>query len=257
MTERSPRLQVSILIEDRLSKKAILRSVLLTPQQLDAYKANVFIAAARTLTASLITQQDFLDFLEAADPLWKNILLEIPEGKRGVSQADDMLALRYCDREEIGMFNEAFHDQCFKKFGNGKARSIEQSPYMLAEIDLVKWNSPHGQLLVVATGDPENIDKLVIHQTLTVVVDTKTGTEISEALLTGKLALPAEGQVYGRFTLDWLKQQGWVSDIARAGTVREKAKAEARRLRDEKQAKIEADKPKIPTTTVKVAAGAR
>lgn len=256
MSERHPRLQVSILIEDRLSKRAVLRSVLLTPQQLDAYKANIFVAAAKSLTAGLITQQDFLDFLEVADPLWKNILLELPEGKRGVSKADDMLARRYCDDKEIGMFNHAFHQQCLEKFGGDRENPL-RSPYFLAEIFLKKWDSPHGQILVVGTGDPESVDKIIIHQTLTGVVDNKTAADLSEALLTGKLALPHEGQVYGRYTLEWLRQQGWISDSARAETLREKAKAEARALINAERERLEEAKPKIPQTVLKTAAGAR
>lgn len=244
-----------MLIEDRLSKRAVLRSIDLTPQQLDAYKANVFVAAARTLTASLITQQEFLDFLEKADPLWKNILLEIPAGKRGVSEADDMLARRYCDKE-VGMFNEAFHRQCMAKFG-GDPENHLRSPYFLVEIPLNHYQKKQGDILVVATGDPDDVDKLNIRQTISGVVDSDTMLALSEAMLIGKLALPAEGQVYGKFTLDWLKTQGWQSSKERSLTLREKARADARMLIDEEDQRKKALKPAIPTNVVTTAAGAR
>ena len=244
-----------MLIEDRVTGRAVLRSIQLTAQQLDAYKANVFVAAARTLTASLITQQDFLDFLEKADPLWKNILLEIPVGKRGVSATDDMLAHRYCDKE-VGMFNESFHRQCLTKYG-GDAENHLRSPYFLVEIPINHYNVKQGELLVVATGDPEHVDKLNIHQTLSVILDRDTMMSLSEALLLGKLALPNEGQVYGKYTLEWLKSQGWESSKERALTLREKAKADARMLIEKEAARKEALKPKLPTGVAPTAAGAR
>lgn len=255
MSERYPRLRVSVLIEDRLTQRAVVRSVSVTPQQLDAYKGNVFIAAARTLTASLITQQEFLDFLEKADPLWKNILLEIPVGKRGVSMADDMLAHRYCDKE-VGMFNEAFHRQCLSKFG-GDPENHLRSPYFLVEITVNHYQKNQGEILVVATGDPEDIDKLKIHQTVSVVVQHDVMMELTEALLLGKLALPSEGQVYGKFTLEWLKSQGWVSSKDRALTLREKARADAAMLVEEERKRVEALKPKVPDNVAPTAAGAR
>lgn len=226
-----------------------------TPQQLDAYKSSVFIAIARTLTASLLTQQNFLDFLEKADPLWRNILLEIPAGKRGVSEADDMLARRYCDKE-IGMFNEAFHRQCLSKFGGDPEHHL-RSPYFLVEIPINHYNAKQGDVLVIATGDPENIDKLVIHQTVTGVVSHEIMLSLSEAILTGKLAIPSEGQIYGKYTLEWLKGQGWVSSKERALTVREKARSEAARLVAEEERRKEALKPKVPTGVATTSAGAR
>lgn len=244
-----------MLIEDRVTGRAVLRSIHLTPQQLDAYRANVFVAAARTLTASLITQSEFLAFLEKADPLWKNILLEIPVGKRGVSATDDMLAHRYCDKE-VGMFNEVFHRQCMSKFGGDPDHHL-RSPYFLVEIPVNHYQKNQGQLLVVATGDPEDVDKLNIHQTISGVVSHDTMMALSEALLTGKLALPGEGQIYGKYTLDWLKSQGWESSKDRALTLREKARADARMLIVEEEKRKEALKPKVPTNVASTAAGAR
>ncbi len=244
-----------MLIEDCLSKRAVLRSISVTPQQLDAYKANVFVAAAKTLTVSLITQPDFLDFLEKADPLWKNILLEIPEGKRGVSLADDMLARRYCDKE-VGMFNEAFHRQCLSKFGGDPDHHL-RSPYFLLEIPISQYQLKQGELLIAATGDPDHIDKLVIHQTLSGIVDSDASMALSEALLTGKLALPNEGQVYGQSTLDWLKTQGWESVKEKAVTLRDKARADARMLLDKEKARKETLKPHVPDNVAQTSAGAR
>lgn len=257
MANRHPRLQVSVLIEDRVSKRAVLRSVLLTPQQLEVYRANVFVAAAKTLTARLIVEQDFLQFLEVADPLWKNILLELPKGKRGVSEAEDALVKRYCDREEIGMFNEAFHRQCLEKFGGDPERHL-RSPYFLTEIPINKYETTQGYVLVICTGDPEDVDKLKIHQTVSEVVDNETMMHLTEALLTGKVAIPGTGQVYGKYTLDWLKQQGIELRLERAKTLREKAKADARaRIEAENKRREDERRSSMPTTKATTAPGAR
>lgn len=246
-----------MLIEDRVSKRAVLRSVLLTPQQLEVYRANVFVAAAKTLTTRLIIEQDFLHFLEVADPLWKNILLEIPKGKRGVSKAEDALVKRYCDREEIGMFNEAFHRQCLKKFGGDPEHHL-RSPYFLAEIPINKYGITQGFVLVICTDDPENIDKLVIHQTVSEVVGNETMLHLTEALLTGKVAIPNRGQVYGEFTLDWLTQQGIELRLERAKTLREKAKADARaRIESEEKRREDERRSSMPTVKTAAAPGAR
>lgn len=255
---------MSVLIEDRVSKRAVLRSVLLTPQQLEVYRANVFVAAAKTLTTRLLIEQDFLDFLEVADPLWKNILLEIPKGKRGVSKAKDALAKRYCDREEIGMFNEAFHRQCLSKFG-GDPEDHLRSPYFLTEIPISQYDRKQGEILVVCTGDPEDVDKLNIHQTVSEVVDHETMLYLTEALLTGKVALPGSGQVYGKYTLDWMKQQGIELRLERAKTLREKAKADARALREAEEKRREDERRRIederrkatPSVKTTAAPGAR
>lgn len=154
------------------------------------------------------------------------------------------------------MFNEVFHRQCLTKFGGDPEHHL-RSPYFLVEIPINHYNEKQGELLVVATGDPENIDKLVIHQTISGVVNHDTMMALSEAILTGKLALPGEGQIYGKYTLDWLKSQGWVSSKDKALTLREKARADARMLIEEERKRKDALKPKVPTNVVSTAAGAR
>lgn len=154
------------------------------------------------------------------------------------------------------MFNEVFHRQCMSKFGGDPDHHL-RSPYFLVEIPVNHYQKNQGQLLVVATGDPEDVDKLNIHQTISGVVSHDTMMALSEALLTGKLALPGEGQIYGKYTLDWLKSQGWESSKDRALTLREKARADARMLIVEEEKRKEALKPKVPTNVASTAAGAR
>lgn len=254
MTEKYPRLQVTVLIQDRVSGRGCLRSMTVTPQQLEAYKAQVFVAVVKTLTVRLLADQMFLDFLDVADPLWKNILLEIPEGQRGKSNTLDPLALRYCE-QEIGMSNELFHKQCLERFGGNPAEHLK-SPYFLTELEIGKWKSTQGMILAVCTGDPADLDRLKIHQTVTEVVDPDTALDLEELLLLGKLALPAIGQVYGKYTLDWMVSQGWSSNRQRAKALREKSKADAAALRAKMREEALAKLPKVSAPAV-AAPGAR
>lgn len=259
MFERHPRLCVSVVIEDRVSKRAVMRSLLLTPQQLEAYRGQLFVATAKTLTARLLVDSAFLEFLEKADPLWRNILFEYPQGQRGLSRADDPLVNRYCD-EEIGMSNEAFHKQCFERFG-GEAAEIQRSPYFLTEMELTKFKNPHGVVLVVATGDPDDMEKCIVHQTVSGLIPLEVANDIAELILLGKVALPATGTVYGKYTVDWATSNGWIQDRAKNKLIREQARAEACRMIAEHNQHVAGRQVQAKLSTIKtsveVAPGAR
>lgn len=78
-TTRYPRLHVTVVISDGITKKSIVSRSEVTAEMVDAFGNAAVIAAAKAAAERLLAPDELPEFLEQFDPLWKKLLADNPE----------------------------------------------------------------------------------------------------------------------------------------------------------------------------------
>lgn len=76
---RYPRLHVTLVITDGITRRSVVARSEVTAEMVDAFGNTALIASAKALAERLMAPDCLSEFLEKVDGLWKKLLAENPE----------------------------------------------------------------------------------------------------------------------------------------------------------------------------------